>query len=49
VIDPDGEYLLAANQDTDSVVTFRLDAASGALTATGYSAHVPTPVCVQVM
>ena len=48
-VDPAGEFLLAANQDTDSVVAFRLDPASGELVATGHSADVPTPVCVQVI
>jgi 6-phosphogluconolactonase len=48
-IDPDGDLLLVANQDSDSLVTFRLDPASGALTATVCSAYVPAPVCVKVM
>jgi 6-phosphogluconolactonase len=48
-VDPAGEFLLVANQDTNCVVTFRLDPASGELMATGYSAEVPTPVCVKVM
>ncbi len=44
-----GEFLLPANQDTDKVVTFRLDPTTVDLVATGHSAHVPTPVCVKLM
>ena len=36
-ISPGREFLLAANQDTDKVVTFRLDPASGDLVAAGHS------------
>ncbi|MFN2273010.1 MAG: lactonase family protein, partial [Anaerolineae bacterium] len=49
VIDPTGEFLLAANQDSDNVVTFRINADSGELAATGHSVEVPTPVCVKVL
>ena len=48
-IDPDGAVLLVANQGTDSVATFRRDAVSGALAATGHSAYVPAPVCRKVI
>ena len=47
-IDPTGTFLLAANQDTDTVVTFRLDQETGALTPTGHVADVPVPVCLQM-
>jgi len=45
-IDPTGTFLLAANQDSDTVVTFRIDQATGKLSATGQVAEVMTPVCV---
>jgi len=45
-IDPTGTYLLAANQDSDSIAVFRIDAASGALTPVGAPFSVPRPVCV---
>ena len=48
-IDPSGALLLVANQDTDTVVTFWIDHDSGKLTATGHVAHVPTPVCLQLV
>ncbi|MDR3230345.1 MAG: lactonase family protein [Synergistaceae bacterium] len=44
-ITPDGGHLLAANQDTDNVVIFRIDPDTGALKKTA-EIHVPTPVCV---
>ena len=47
-IDPSGELLLAANQDTDTVVTFWVDPRSGSLQATGHVAAVPTPVCLHL-
>ena len=48
-IDPNRQILLAANQDSDSVVTFRIDADSGKLQPTGQSMQVPTPVCVKFL
>ena len=46
-IDPTGQFLLAANQDSDNVVVFRIDQKTGHLTATGNSIQVGTPVCVK--
>ena len=43
VIDPSGAYLLAANQDTDTVVAFRIDQQTGQLEPTGQVAHIPNP------
>jgi 6-phosphogluconolactonase len=45
-IDPPGNYLLAENQLSDKIVMFRIDQQTGALTPTGDSAEVPTPVCI---
>jgi 6-phosphogluconolactonase len=47
VIDPSGTFLLAANQNTDTVVVFRIDQQSGHLTPTGQMLDVPTPVCLK--
>lgn len=41
-----GRYLLAANQDTGTVVVFLIDEKTGTLTPTGSSIKVPMPVCV---
>jgi 6-phosphogluconolactonase len=46
-IDAAGTFLLVANQDTDTVVTFRIDQDTGALAATGQITSVPSPVCVR--
>ena len=44
--DPTGTFLLAANQESDSIVAFRIDPGSGALTDTGARVSVPAPVFV---
>jgi 6-phosphogluconolactonase len=49
IIDPTGTYLLVANQDTDNIVTFRIDQATGRLIDTGLEATVPTPVCLKFL
>lgn len=46
---PDGDHLLAENMDTDDVVTFEIDAASGGLSATGAVTEIPSPVCLQFL
>jgi 6-phosphogluconolactonase len=43
-IDPAGNYLLAENQLSDTIVTFRIDLATGQLSPTGDSISVPSPV-----
>jgi 6-phosphogluconolactonase len=48
-IDPSGKFLFAANQDSDTVVTYRIDARSGQLQPTGHVTQVPTPVCIKFM
>jgi len=48
-IDATGTFLLVANQDTDTVVTLRIDQATGALAATEQIASVPSPVCVKIV
>lgn len=45
-LDPSGEWLLAANQDSDTIVTFRRDAESGRLTAMGDVVETPSPVAI---
>ena len=46
-IDPTGSYLFAANQNSGSVVIFRVDAKTGRLTPTGKVLEVASPVCVK--
>lgn len=46
LIDPKGEFVFVANQDTDNITIFRRDGKSGKLTYTGQAVSVPAPVCV---
>jgi 6-phosphogluconolactonase len=45
-IDPAGNFLLAEDQLSDKIVTFRIDPKTGALTPTGDTVEVPSPVCL---
>jgi 6-phosphogluconolactonase len=47
-IDPRGELLLAANQESDSLVLFRIDQQSGVLVDTGAHVTVPSPAFVSM-
>jgi 6-phosphogluconolactonase len=46
-IDPTGNYLLAANQDTREVIIFKRDPKTGLLTPTGQKIEVDKPVCLK--
>ncbi len=46
-LDPDGKYLIAANQDSDTLVVFRIDQETGHLTGPTQIVHVPSPACVK--
>lgn len=45
-IDPSGQWLLAANQDSNNIVSFRIDAKSGRPTPAGKSIEVNSPTIV---
>jgi 6-phosphogluconolactonase len=49
IIDPSGNYLLVANQDSESIIIFKRDQQTGLLTNTGKQIHIPRPVCLQMM
>src|SRR5665647_2211701 len=49
IIDPTGNFLLAANQNTDNIVIFKRNKQTGLLTNTGKEIHVPKPVCLQML
>ena len=49
VIDPGGHFLLIANRDTDNIVVFSIDQASGLLKATGKEISIPNPVCLKFL
>ncbi len=46
-LDPSGKWLIAANQDSDNLVVFSVDPATGKLGEAGQSVKVPAPVCVR--
>lgn len=46
-IDPTGNFLLVANQETDNIVIFRRDKKTGLLTDTGKRIEVGNPVCLK--
>jgi len=45
-IDPTGKFLIAANADSNTLVTFKIDETTGALTPTGKEVSVPSPQCI---
>jgi len=45
--DPSGDYLLVANQNSDSIVIFKLNHQTGMLTDTGNRIDVGNPVCIK--
>lgn len=47
VIDPTSHFLLVANRDTDNIVVFSIDAATGILKSTGKEISIPNPVCLK--
>ena len=47
VIDPTGNFLLAANQNTNDIIIFRRDKKTGLLTDTGKRIAVDKPVCLK--
>jgi 6-phosphogluconolactonase len=49
VIDPTGNYLFAANQETDNIVIFKRNSQTGLLKETKEQIHVSKPVCLQMI
>jgi 6-phosphogluconolactonase len=47
VIDPTGNFLLVANQNTSEVIIFKRDVKTGLLTATGEKIEASKPVCLK--
>ncbi|HVZ56392.1 MAG TPA: lactonase family protein [Chitinophagaceae bacterium] len=46
-LDPTGHYLFAENQNSDDIVIFRRDQATGRLTDSGKRLSIGNPVCIQ--
>ena len=49
IIDPTGNYLLVANQDSDNIVIFKRDKGTGLLKDTQDQIKLPKPVCLQIV
>ncbi|MEO5977227.1 MAG: lactonase family protein [Chryseolinea sp.] len=49
IIDPKGEFILVANQDSDSILMYKTDAKTGKLTVVGKPIKVPSPVCLKIL
>ncbi len=49
MIDPTGNFVLVANQETDNITIFKRDKTTGLLTSTGKEISVPTPVCLKMI
>jgi 6-phosphogluconolactonase len=49
IIDPTGNYLLVANQDSDNIVIFKRNKENGLLKETGPQIKLPKPVCLQMV
>jgi 6-phosphogluconolactonase len=45
-VHPAGGLLLAGNQDSGTIVPFRIDPETGALRPTGRVTETPSPVCI---
>ena len=46
-IDPTGNYLLAANQNTDEIIIFKRNQKTGLLTDSGKKISISKPVCLK--
>ena len=49
IIDPTGNFLLVANQETDNIVIFKRDKQTGLLQPTGKQINTPKPVCLKMI
>lgn len=49
MIDPRGEYLFVAHQDSDTIAIFRINPKTGKLTPVGKPTKVPSPVCLKMI
>lgn len=47
VLDPSESFVVAANQESDTLVLFKRDKETGRLISTGVKVEVPEPVCVK--
>jgi len=48
-IDPSGTFLLVANQDSNNIITFRINQDTGHLEFAQQKTEVPKPVCLRII
>jgi len=48
-VDPTGSFLLAGNQDSNTIVVFRIEKRTGRLTPTGQTVETPSPICIKFL
>ncbi|MHC4880510.1 MAG: beta-propeller fold lactonase family protein, partial [Planctomycetota bacterium] len=48
-VEPSGRYLFAENQQSGTIVVLKIDQQTGALSATGSSIEIPSPVCIRTI
>ena len=48
-LDPTGQWLFTEGQGSDEIALFKVDAATGKLTATGKKLSVGSPVCLKFL
>ena len=48
-LDPKGNFLLAANQDSSDIFTFKINKESGKIDPTGSKIDIPYPVCIKFL
>jgi 6-phosphogluconolactonase len=46
-IDPTGNFLIVANQDSNNIVVFRIDPSTGKLIDLNQEIRIPMPVCIK--
>ena len=49
VVDSTGSFVLAGNQNTDTITVFAVDQATGRLRSTKRKVEVPSPVCIRLL
>lgn len=48
-IDPSGQFMLVANQDNNTIVTYEINQETGELIDISYIEEVPSPVCIKFL
>ena len=49
LIDPKGEFLFVANQDSDTIIIYRITPKTGKLVQVGKPVAIPSPTCLKMI